>query len=155
MADVEPKTSSPEDLISTKDDAKTSTRAASTESAEGSISAPSPPRIDGGSKAWLTLAGTFIALFCAFGQMSAFGTFQTYYADHQLRDLPASTISWIGSVAFWMFFFSVRSSLPQSAVGVPLTCNPSCRAGSSAACLTLLALGSSCFLGAYFFASPL
>ena len=128
MTDVEPKTSSPEDLISTKDDAKTSTRAASTESAEGAISALSPqeapPRIDGGSKAWLTLAGTFIALFCGFGQMSAFGTFQTYYADHQLRDLPASTISWIGSVAFWMFFFSASLPLSQSAVGVPLTCSP-------------------------------
>ena len=64
-------------------------------------------RMDGGLKAWLAVAGCSASLFCAFGQLSAFGTFQTYYADHQLQGLPTSAISWIGSIQFWTFFFSV------------------------------------------------
>ena len=60
-----------------------------------------------GLKANLTVLGTFIALFCTFGQMNAFGTFQAWYAAHQLRHMPASTISWIGSLQLWTFFFSV------------------------------------------------
>ena len=70
----------------------------------------SQSKVDGGLKAWLTLVGSCASLFCAFGQMSSFGTFQTYYAHHQLQHLSASTISWIGSVQFWVFFFSVSHS---------------------------------------------
>ncbi|KDR77522.1 hypothetical protein GALMADRAFT_406904 [Galerina marginata CBS 339.88] len=61
---------------------------------------------EGGLKAILTVLGAFIVLFCTFGQMNAFGTFQAWYAAHQLRHLPASTISWIGSLQLWVFFFS-------------------------------------------------
>ncbi|RDX44144.1 MFS general substrate transporter [Lentinus brumalis] len=61
---------------------------------------------DGGVDAWLTVLGAFLALFCTFGQLNAFGTFQTWYAEHQLHDLPPSTISWIGSLQLWIFFFS-------------------------------------------------
>ncbi|PPQ80776.1 hypothetical protein CVT25_001913 [Psilocybe cyanescens] len=64
---------------------------------------------EGGLKANLTVIGAFIALFCTFGQMNAFGTFQAWYAAHQLRHLPASTISWIGSLQLWIFFFSGAS----------------------------------------------
>ena len=63
---------------------------------------------EGGLKAYLTVLGASMAFACTFGQLSAFGTYQTYYASHQLRHLPASTISWIGSLQFWIFFFSVR-----------------------------------------------
>lgn len=62
---------------------------------------------EGGLKAYLTVLGASLALACTFGQLSAFGTYQTWYATHQLRHLPASTISWIGSLQFWVFFFSV------------------------------------------------
>lgn len=62
---------------------------------------------EGGFKAYMTVLGAFIALFCTFGQMNAFGTFQAWYASHQLRHMPASTISWIGSLQLWIFFFSV------------------------------------------------
>ncbi|KAH9919172.1 MFS general substrate transporter [Epithele typhae] len=62
--------------------------------------------MDGGLKAWLTVAGASVALFVGFGQVSAFGTFQTYYAHHQLSELSPSTISWIGSLQFFTFFFS-------------------------------------------------
>ena len=63
---------------------------------------------EGGLKANLTVLGAFMAYTCTFGQMSAFGTYQSWYASHQLQHLPASTISWIGSLQFWVFFFSVR-----------------------------------------------
>jgi hypothetical protein len=62
---------------------------------------------EGGLKANLTVLGAFLAFACSFGQMSAFGTYQAWYASHQLQHLPASTISWIGSLQFWVFFFSV------------------------------------------------
>ncbi|KAF9465811.1 MFS general substrate transporter [Collybia nuda] len=61
---------------------------------------------EGGFKAYLTVFGAFIALFCTFGQMNSFGTYQTWYSDHQLHNLPPSTISWIGSLQLWVFFFS-------------------------------------------------
>ncbi|OCH92818.1 MFS general substrate transporter [Obba rivulosa] len=61
---------------------------------------------DGGLRAWLTVAGAFLAVFCTFGQLNSFGTFQSWYADHQLQHLPQSTISWIGSLQLWVFFFS-------------------------------------------------
>ncbi|KAI0694929.1 MFS general substrate transporter [Cerioporus squamosus] len=61
---------------------------------------------DGGPAAWLTVFGAFLALFCSFGQMNAFGTFQSWYTTHQLQDLHPSTIAWIGSIQLWVFFFS-------------------------------------------------
>ena len=63
---------------------------------------------EGGLKAYLTVLGAFMALSCTFGQLSAFGTYQAWYASHQLKHLPASSISWIGSLQFCIFFFSVR-----------------------------------------------
>ncbi|KAJ6622076.1 MFS general substrate transporter [Mycena sp. CBHHK59/15] len=61
---------------------------------------------EGCTKGYLTVFGAFMALFCTFGQMNAFGTFQTWYAEHQLSHLPPSTIAWIGSLQLWVFFFS-------------------------------------------------
>ena len=71
---------------------------------------------EGGLKAYLTVLGAFIALGCTFGQLSAFGTYQAWYASHQLKHLPASTISWIGSLQFCIFFFSVRFNFVLSFV---------------------------------------
>ncbi|KAF9476184.1 MFS general substrate transporter [Pholiota conissans] len=68
--------------------------------------APDDTYPEGGWHANLTVAGTFLSLFFSFGQMNAFGTFQAWYAAHQLQHLPAATISWIGSLQLWMFFFS-------------------------------------------------
>ncbi|TFK22930.1 MFS general substrate transporter [Coprinopsis marcescibilis] len=50
--------------------------------------------------------GASIALFCAFGQMNAFGTYHSWYSRHQLSHLSPSKISWIGSLQLWIFFFS-------------------------------------------------
>ena len=64
---------------------------------------------DGGWPARLTVFGAFCALVCTFGQLSSFGTFQSWYSEHQLHDLPPSTISWIGALQLWVFFFSVSA----------------------------------------------
>ncbi|KAJ7121840.1 MFS general substrate transporter [Mycena crocata] len=61
---------------------------------------------EGTTKGYLTIFGAFMALFCTFGQMNAFGTFQAYYAEHQLSTMEPSTIAWIGSLQLWVFFFS-------------------------------------------------
>ncbi|KAJ6549580.1 MFS general substrate transporter [Mycena vulgaris] len=61
---------------------------------------------EGCTKEYLAIFGAFMALFCTFGQMNAFGTFQTWYAEHQLSHLEPSTIAWIGSLQLWVFFFS-------------------------------------------------
>lgn len=93
----------------------------------GSSKADSPadssqsPFPDGGLDAWLTVFGAFLALFCTFGQLNSFGTFQTWYAEHQLRGLPPSTISWIGSLQLWIFFFSVRIPCGRSGANETLT----------------------------------
>ena len=63
---------------------------------------------EGGLKAYMTVLGAFMVFACTFGRMSAFGTFQAWYASHQLQHLPESTISWIGSIQYCIFFFSVR-----------------------------------------------
>ncbi|KAH9831436.1 MFS general substrate transporter [Rhodofomes roseus] len=62
--------------------------------------------VEGGVEGWLTVLGAFLLLFCSFGQLNAFGTFQAYYADHQLKHMSPSAISWIGSLQLWIFFFS-------------------------------------------------
>ncbi|KAF9234690.1 MFS general substrate transporter [Melanogaster broomeanus] len=56
-------------------------------------------------KAWMAVFGTFLALFCSFGQLNAFGTFQLWYSGHQLVSMPLFSISWIGSLQLWTFFF--------------------------------------------------
>lgn len=77
------------------------------ESNPPAIETAQPSCPDGGLQAWLTVFGAFLALFCTFGQLNSFGTFQTWYAEHQLHDLPPCTIAWIGSLQLWIFFFSV------------------------------------------------
>ncbi|KAF7298581.1 Monocarboxylate permease-like protein [Mycena indigotica] len=64
----------------------------------------------GCTSSYLAVFGAFFALFGTFGQMNAFGTFQAWYAQHQLSHLDASTIAWIGSLQLWMFFFSLTRS---------------------------------------------
>lgn len=62
-------------------------------------------------RAWLAVFGGFLALFCSFGQLTAFGTFQTWYSAHQLASTSLFSISWIGSLQLWIFFFMVRPLL--------------------------------------------
>lgn len=60
---------------------------------------------------WLVVLGAFLALFCTFGQLSSFGTYLSWYSHNQLSSYPPSTISWIGSLQLWVFFFSVSASV--------------------------------------------
>ncbi|PPR07688.1 hypothetical protein CVT24_003897 [Panaeolus cyanescens] len=57
-------------------------------------------------KAKLAVAGAVISLLFSFGHMNAFGTYQAWYATHQLRHIPPFSISLIGSLQLWVFFLS-------------------------------------------------
>ncbi|KAF9448785.1 MFS general substrate transporter, partial [Macrolepiota fuliginosa MF-IS2] len=59
-----------------------------------------------GLSGYLTVFGAFVALLVTFGQMNAFGTFQTWYSNHQLQQMSQSTISWIGSLQLLIFFLA-------------------------------------------------
>lgn len=55
-----------------------------------------PP--EGGSRAWLTVAGSAAALFVTFGWVNCIGLFQAQYEAHELRQYSSSEISWITSM---------------------------------------------------------
>lgn len=59
-----------------------------------------PPAVDGGVKAWSTVAGCFLAFFASFGFVTAFGVFQSFYESILPNHSPAD-ISWIGSFQLW------------------------------------------------------
>lgn len=65
---------------------------------------------------WLVVLGAFLALFCSFGQLSSFGTYLSWYSHNQLGSYPLSTISWIGSLQLWAFFFSVSASAASDTI---------------------------------------
>lgn len=88
-----------------------------------SLPEPGPPP-DGGLKAWLQCAMTWLVVFNTWGYVNSFGVFQTYYIE--ILNEPASTISWVGStqtfVLFFLGVFSGRATdagyfLPLFAVG--------------------------------------
>jgi len=59
---------------------------------------------DGGAEAWLTVLGSFCAMFVSFGWIGAIGAFQEHYQLNQLKDYSPSQVSWIPSVqACFMF----------------------------------------------------
>lgn len=68
-------------------------------SSQESLYGPAP---DGGLQAWLVVAGTFLLIMTNFGLLTSYGVFQSYYVSHQLAHLPASTVSWIGSLQTFM-----------------------------------------------------
>lgn len=53
---------------------------------------------DGGTKAWLTIAGGSACLFVSFGWINCVGVFQEYYSETFLSNYSSSTISWIPTV---------------------------------------------------------
>lgn len=68
------------------------------------------PGTDGGLHAWLTVAGTFVAMFCQFGLANAYGAFQAYYEEHQLASYTSDAVGWIGGVQQFFLLFGVGSS---------------------------------------------
>ena len=51
-----------------------------------------------GIDAWLTVVGSIFVYYASFGIMNSFGFFQSYYTSEFLKDTPASTISFIGTI---------------------------------------------------------
>ncbi|KAF4965492.1 hypothetical protein FSARC_6725 [Fusarium sarcochroum] len=64
--------------------------------------APAPPP-DGGWRAWCVVLSSHLVYMNTWGWVNSFGVFQAYYT--QLLSLPASKISWIGSVSVFLLFF--------------------------------------------------
>jgi MFS family permease len=60
------------------------------------------PPPDRGLKAWSQVALCHLAMFNTWGVINSFGVFQTHYTT--TLSLPASTISWIGSLQIFMLF---------------------------------------------------
>ena len=60
--------------------------------------APPEPELDGGSRAWLQVLGSFIVFSNLWGMTFAFGSFQSYYTLTYLAGTSASTIAWIGTI---------------------------------------------------------
>ena len=67
------------------------------------LTVPLPPDApDGGTRAWLQVAGSFIVFGNLWGMTFAFGTFQSYYELTYLTSTDASTISWIGTICTFL-----------------------------------------------------
>lgn len=64
------------------------------------------PPPEGGALAWMTVGGSFLATLASFGITNAYGVFQAYYAENQLKSYNASTISWIGAIQQFLLFFN-------------------------------------------------
>ncbi|KAG8527857.1 uncharacterized protein KY384_006773 [Bacidia gigantensis] len=58
---------------------------------------------DGGTQAWLTVAGSAACLFVSFGWINAIGIFQEYYQSHQLKQYTPSVVAWIPALQRGMF----------------------------------------------------
>lgn len=53
---------------------------------------------DGGLQGWLTVAGSSLVYFSAFGIINSFGFFQDLYSNEYLTSTPAPTIAFIGTI---------------------------------------------------------
>ncbi|KAI0318434.1 MFS general substrate transporter [Amylostereum chailletii] len=64
-------------------------------------------KVDGGVKAWMSIAGGWLVMFCVFGYGGAFGVFQDLYTRE--AGVSSSAVSWIGST---QTFLMTALSLP-------------------------------------------
>ncbi|KAF4337626.1 monocarboxylate transporter 4 [Fusarium beomiforme] len=64
--------------------------------------APAPPP-DGGWRAWYVVLSSHLVYMNTWGWVNSFGIFQAFYSES--LGLPASKISWIGSVSVFLLFF--------------------------------------------------
>ncbi|GAA5841939.1 hypothetical protein JCM9279_003163 [Rhodotorula babjevae] len=65
---------------------------------------PAPHFPDGGRRAYLNTVGGVLVLFSTFGLSNSWAVFQAHLASNELKEYPASTISWIGSVQLFALF---------------------------------------------------
>ncbi|KAK8093320.1 hypothetical protein PG997_000005 [Apiospora hydei] len=90
---------------------KASLKPGTTPDAEpNSVITPAPPQApaappDGGSRAWLAVAGGWLCQFCSFGFINALGSFQEIYQSDILKGESASNISWILTTQLFLMFF--------------------------------------------------
>ncbi|KAF2818719.1 MFS general substrate transporter [Ophiobolus disseminans] len=61
-----------------------------------------PDEGEGGRAAWLTVAGSILVYYSSFGVMNSFGFFQDYYTQDFLKDTPASTIAFCGTLQMFL-----------------------------------------------------
>lgn len=95
-------------------ESKNSSVVAWPEADHDSPSIPTSLWAEGGFLGCLTLFGGFVGSFATMGQVTSFGTYQAWYAEHQLSAYSPSAISWIGGLQLWVMMFSVsRSPLPK------------------------------------------
>ncbi|KAJ5921447.1 monocarboxylate permease mch4 [Penicillium verhagenii] len=69
-------------------------------SEQGQDGSQLPPPPNGGSMAWLQVAGAWTIMFNVLGLLNTYGQFQTIYETDLLKTESASTIAWIGSAQF-------------------------------------------------------
>lgn len=67
---------------------------------------------DGGTRAWLQVAGSFLVFGNLWGMTFAFGTFQSYYELTYLPSYSASSISWIGTISTFLLILGGIASGP-------------------------------------------
>ncbi|KAG9120536.1 hypothetical protein FRC07_003930, partial [Ceratobasidium sp. 392] len=73
-----------------------------TDQEKATLALPDVP--EGGFTAWMTVAGSWLILFCTFGYLNAFGVFQDYYVREYMTNKTTSVISWIGSTQLCLLF---------------------------------------------------
>ncbi|OQE20491.1 hypothetical protein PENSTE_c013G09313 [Penicillium steckii] len=57
---------------------------------------------EGGLRAWLVVAGSFLTLFCSLGMQSSIGVLQAHWESDQLKTYAPGTIGWITSVFVYL-----------------------------------------------------
>lgn len=77
-----------------------------------STALPLPEAPDGGTRAWLQVAGSFLVFGNLWGITFAFGTFQSYYELTYLPSYSASSISWIGTISTFLLILGGIASGP-------------------------------------------
>ncbi|KAL6828888.1 putative translation releasing factor RF-1 [Trichoderma sp. SZMC 28015] len=70
--------------------------------AQATADATSEPPPDGGLRAWLQIVAGHLVVFNTWGYIISFGIFQPYYME--MLNLPASAVSWIGSIQTCLLF---------------------------------------------------
>ncbi|KAK1064138.1 hypothetical protein LTR74_008918 [Friedmanniomyces endolithicus] len=66
---------------------------------------PPAPVADGGVRAWLQVAGSFLVFSNLWGFVFAFGSFQSFYTLDYLPAESASDIAWIGTIGTGLLIF--------------------------------------------------
>ncbi|KAG7087341.1 hypothetical protein E1B28_013317 [Marasmius oreades] len=59
---------------------------------------PQPVIVDGGTRGWSTVAGSWFVLFSSLGYLYSWGVYQDYYTRIYLPSSSTSSIAWMGSL---------------------------------------------------------